>query len=488
MKAAVIGSGIGGLAIAIRLAVKGYEVTVFEKNTHPGGKLAEIKANGYRFDTGPSLFTLPELVDELQEYAGEKTHEKLSYSKLDIICKYFYPNGKVLNAYADPERFALEAEIAVGEDSGKIRKHLKKVAILYKQTAHIFLFSSLSKLKNFLTWAVLRAVLRFDRINLFSTMHQVNNRRFKTPEVTQLFDRYATYNGSNPFMAPATLNVIGHLENNLGAYFPNEGMYSIVEHLFYLAKSKGVDFQFNSLISKVTIHKGKARGVISRGTEFTFDLICSDTDVSYLADNMMDHPLKRRLSKMEPSSSALIFYWGINKEFPELELHNILFSNDYKKEFNAYFKEKTIYNDPSIYIFISKKHVEGDAPAGCENWFVMVNAPTVAGQNWEKLIQETRKNLVNKINSTLNTTIEAHIAFEEIGSPLTIEASTLSKNGALYGHSGNSKFSAILRHPNFLRKIKNLYFVGGSVHPGGGIPLCLASARIVDQEIKDLRN
>jgi phytoene desaturase len=483
MKAAVIGSGIGGLAIAIRLAIKGYKVTVFEKNDRPGGKLAEIKAKGYRFDTGPSLFTLPELVDELETHAGEANGEKLSYTKLDIICKYFFPNGKILNAYTDPERFALEAEKTVGEEANRIRRHLRRVAALYKQTAHIFLFSSLHKIKSFFTWEVLKAVLRFDRVNLFSTMHRVNRKRFKTLEIVQLFDRYATYNGSSPYMAPATLNVIGHLENNIGAYFPDQGMYSIVEHLSQLAKSKGVEFQHNTLISQIKIQNKKATGIVTNDEEMHFDVICSDTDVSYLADNMMEHPLKKRLQKMEPSSSALIFYWGLNKEFPELELHNILFSDDYEKEFNAYFREKTIYRDPSIYIFISKKHVKEDAPDGCENWYVMVNAPTISGQNWDTLIKTTRKNLVNKINSVLNTNIEEHFEFEEIGSPLTIEANTLSKGGALYGPSGNSKFSAILRHPNFLRKIKNLYFVGGSVHPGGGIPLCLASAKIVDLEI-----
>ncbi len=483
MKVAVIGSGVGGLAIAIRLAIKGHQVEVFEKNACPGGKLNEIRTNGYRFDTGPSLFTLPQLLDELQQISGIEKEKWLQYEKIDIVCKYFYPNGKQINAYADPERFALECEQKVGENPENILRHLRKVELLYRQTAPIFLFNSLHRLRNYFRMDVLKAVLRFDRVNLFSTMHAVNQKHFNSPEVVQLFDRYGTYNGSDPYRAPATLNVIGHLENNMGAYFPSEGMYAIAQHLFKIASEKGVCFHFNSLVTRLHTKGKRVTAIRANEAELPFDLVCSDTDVSYLADNMLHHPLRKRLARMEPSSSALIFYWGIRKEFPELELHNILFSSDYRKEFHTYFKEKTISSDPTIYIFISSKVVKDDAPKGCENWFVMVNAPVVSGQDWPKMIAETRRHVVEKINSLLHTDINTLIDTEELLSPVTIESKTLSKGGALYGHSGNSKLAVILRHPNFLSKFSNLYFVGGSVHPGGGIPLCIASARIVDSEI-----
>ncbi|QQS51601.1 MAG: phytoene desaturase [Bacteroidota bacterium] len=483
MKVAVIGSGIGGLAIAIRLAIKGHQVDVFEKNSYPGGKLNEIRTNGYRFDTGPSLFTLPQLLDEIQELSGIEKVQRLAYEKLDIVCKYFYPNGKQINAYADPERFAHECEQQVGEKPENILRHLSKVEVLYRQTAPIFLFNSLHRWRNYFQMNVLKAVLRFDRVNLFSTMHSVNKRRFHSPEVVQLFDRYGTYNGSDPYRAPATLNVIGHLENNMGAYFPSEGMYAIAKHLFKIATDKGVRFHFNTLVSRLHTKGKRITAIQANDLELPFDLVCSDSDVSYLADNMLRHPLRKRLARMEPSSSALIFYWGVRKEFPELDLHNIIFSRHYREEFQAYFKEKTIIYDPTVYIFISSKVVKNDAPKGCENWFVMVNAPVVSGQDWPKLIDETRKRVVEKINKILHTDINSLIETEEVLSPVTIESKTLSKGGALYGHSGNSKLAAILRHPNFLNKFRNLYFVGGSVHPGGGIPLCLASARIVDSEI-----
>lgn len=483
MKIAVIGSGIGGLATACRLASKGHEVTVFEKNASPGGKISEINMGGYRFDTGPSLFTLPELVEELYSAAGETVPSTFAYKKLEVLCKYFYSSGENLIAWSDQQKFTDECVQKLGEDPSNITKYFKNAAMIYKITADIFLFNSLHRVRNLLKFSVLKSLLQVNKIRFYKTMHRDNKSNFKSPLLIQLFDRYATYNGSSPYKAPATLNVIAHLENNLGTYFPEQGMYSIVQHIYELALKKGVRFSFNSLVTSINIKDKVAVGISVGDTEYAFDKIVSDSDINYVINNLMDHPLKKRFSRLEPSSSALVFYWGINKEFPELDLHNILFSADYKEEFNNLFQKKTIDTDPTVYIFVSSKMVKSDAPKNCENWFVMVNAPSNSKEDWDELIRTSRQNIINKINKSLKTNIEDYIEQEKIASPITIEQNTLSKGGALYGNSSNSMFSAFLRHPNFLKSVNNLYFVGGSVHPGGGIPLCLASAKIVDNEI-----
>ena len=483
MKIAVIGSGIGGLAIACRLAAKGHEVSVFEKNALPGGKISEINEEGYRFDTGPSLFTLPELVEELYIASGETVPSTFAYKKLEVICKYFYSSGESLIAWSDQQKFTDECVQKLGEDPSNISNYFKNASLIYKITADIFLFNSLHKVKNLMKFSVLKSLFQVYKIKFYKTMHTDNKSNFKSPLLVQLFDRYATYNGSSPYKAPATLNVIAHLENNLGAYFPEQGMYSIVKNIYKLALKKGVHFNFNSLVTSIDIKSKKAVGLKVGYKTMAFDKIVSDSDINYLANNLMDHPHKKRFDRLEPSSSALVFYWGINKEFPDLDLHNIFFSADYKKEFNNLFNEKTIDIDPTVYIFVSSKMIKSDAPKNCENWFVMVNAPSNSKENWDELIRTTKKNIINKINKSLKTNIEDYIAYEKIASPITIEQDTLSKGGALYGNSSNAIFSAFLRHPNFLKSVKNLYFVGGSVHPGGGIPLCLASAKIVANEI-----
>ena len=350
MKIAVIGSGIGGLATACRLASKGHEVTVFEKNASPGGKIGELTMEGYRFDTGPSLFTLPELVEELYSAAGETIPSTFAYKKLEVLCKYFYNSGENLIAWADQKKFTDECAQKLGENPANIIRYFKRASLIYKITADIFLFNSLHKIKNFLKFSVLKSLLLVHKIRFYKTMHSANSGNFKSPLLVQLFDRYATYNGSNPYKAPATLNVIAHLENNLGTYFPEQGMYSIVKSIYELALRKGVRFNFNSLVTSIDIKNKKAVGISVGDKAFTFDSIISDSDINYVINNLMDHPQKKRFNRLEPSSSALVFYWGVNKAFPELDLHNILFSGDYKKEFNNLFHKKNHrYRSYSLY-------------------------------------------------------------------------------------------------------------------------------------------
>jgi phytoene dehydrogenase-like protein len=175
----------------------------------------------------------------------------------------------------------------------------------------------------------------------------------------------------------------------------------------------------------------------------------------------------------------VIFYWGINQSFPDLDLHNIFFSEDYNAEFDTLFTEKTLAADPTVYVNITAKDVPGDAPAGKENWFVMINAPHDVGQDWDLLSKELRRRVLDKLNRNLKIKLEDCIEEEFVVTPPMIAEKTASFTGALYGAASNDRMAAFLRHPNFSRQISNLYFCGGSVHPGGGIPLCLLSAKIV---------
>lgn len=484
MRSAVIGSGIGGLATAIRLSAMGDRVTVYEKNDYPGGKLASLRLGEYRFDTGPSLFTLPELTEELFTLCGEKMSDHIPYGRLKTNCKYFFPDESEFTFYHDREELEKELSAKKIIHPESLKSRLKKSREVYELSAPVFLFSNFHKLSNFNTPPYRNVAKKLYKLDFFRTMHGANLHDFTDTRLVRIFDRYATYNGSDPYRAPATLNMIAHLENNTGAFFPEKGMFSIVEELYGLALRQGASFRFNEPVKKIIIENGTATGVTTAsGTEY-YDRIISGIDVRYLSENLIDrYPLRKRLRRGEPSSSALIFYWAVNKEFPELDLHNIIFSGDYKNEFKSLFREKIIPEDPTVYIFISSKTVREDAPDGCENWFVMVNAPSDTGQDWPELIKKSQGNIISKINKKLNTNIEKYITAEEVLSPPDIAERTGSFGGALYGASSNSMFSAFLRHPNTLKKIKNLYFTGGSVHPGGGIPLCLASAAIVCNEI-----
>lgn len=484
LNVSVIGAGIGGLASAIRLAIRGHTVTVFEQSGRPGGKMGELRWNDYRWDTGPSLFTLPDLMEELFILADEEMKVSVRYQQLDIITKYFYEDGMVINAYGDPEQFVHEVSEKTGERAGRVRRFLRKSKRMYDLTRDVFIFGVFNSLSTFVSSRFLKAALQIYRLEAFSTMHGANRRRFSSDHLVQLFDRYATYNGSNPYKAPGTLNVISHLEHNLGAYFPEKGMYKLADELYELARRVGVTFEFETPVEKILLSEGVVKGVRVKDEPRKADLVISDVDIYYLyRDLLPDIPFPSKYFKQERSTSAMIFYWAMDRTFPELELHNVFFSSDYREEFRQLFELKGISEDPTVYLFISSKVVEKDAPEGGENWFVMINVPENVGQDWDSEIKRTRQNILNKLNRILETDVGKHIVNEVVRDPRNIETETYSYHGSLYGNSSNSAFSAFNRHPNHRNDIHGLYFVGGSVHPGGGIPLCLASSKIVDQQI-----
>lgn len=485
-KAVIIGAGVAGLASAIRLAVQGFDVTVFEKNNYPGGKLSHFNLGNYSFDAGPSLFTQPENITELFELANEPINEYFQFEEVPITCKYFFENGMVINAYSGAEKFADEMHEKTSEDRNKMLSYLKQSEKVYNNIGSVFLNYSLHKRKNLFKAPLLPAIKATKKNLIFGSLNQLNTAHFSRSETIQIFNRFATYNGSNPYEAPGMLSLIPHLELNQGVYYPKGGMKSIAEALYRLAIKKGVQFHFKTAVQEILNVEGTVKGVVVNDKDVYGDVVVSNMDVFFTYKYLLKDEIKaQKLLKQERSSSAVIFYWGIAKSFSQLQLHNIFFSKDYKAEFESLFSSKTISDDITIYINITSKIEEGHAPSGKENWFVMVNAPSNTNQDWENLKQKCRKAIISKLNRILQTDIESLIEVEETLDPVKIEHQTCSYQGALYGTSSNSKFAAFLRHPNFSSKIKGLYFAGGTVHPGGGIPLCLKSARLVGELVKE---
>jgi len=484
-KAIIIGSGVGGLATALRLKAQGLDVVVFENNSYPGGKLSSFNLGQYRFDAGPSLLTMPHYIDELFELFNENPKDYFNYKRKDISCKYFWEDKTVLNAYSDKNKFINEINKVLKVDKNIVTKYLLKAKKKYDLTKNIFLEQSLHKIKTYLSSDLIKGIFNLYIFQINKTLDTVNQDELKEPHLVQLFNRFATYNGSSPFKTPGMMTLIQHLEQEYGTYVSKKGMINIVNSLYKLGLRQNIEFKFNHLVSEIILENNKAVGVRVNNQTFKSGVVISNMDIVPTYKSLLKtsfHPEK--ILQQERSSSALIFYWGINKSFKNLELHNILFSNNYKKEFDSIFELGTISDDPTVYINITSKDVVSDAPKESENWFVMINSPNDTGQDWNEIIKTVRKNTINKINRTLNIDIESFIEFEKVFSPKTIEKNTQSYLGSLYGSSSNNKMSAFLRHPNFSKHIQNLYFCGGSVHPGGGIPLCLLSAKIVSELIK----
>ncbi len=480
----IIGSGVAGLAAAVRLGAAGYKVTVVEANSYVGGKLTAQQLGNYRFDMGPSVFTLPNLIDELTEVS--KQDSKFEYLVLDKICNYFYEDGTTLSAYPDKEKFATEVHNKLGETKESVFEQLKYSATAYELIGDLFMEQSLHKLSNFLNLKTAKAILNIGKLKMSKTMDEVNKARFKNKKTVQLFNRFATYNGSNPYQAPAIINIIAHLEHNIGAFAPKGGMHDITIHLYNLSIKLGVEYKMNTRVTQIKTENNIAIGVQTSKGDIEADIIVSDADIKHVYTKLLDkkyYPAK--LLKQEKSLSALIFYWGIKKEFKELSLHNILFSENGEAEFKCVFGEQKPYHDPTTYINITSKVTPNDAPTGCENWFVMINVPHNTSGEPIKYVSEMRKHIIAKINRVLKTDIEQYIEIEDTLDPYLIEQRTSSSGGSLYGNSSNNKYAAFLRHANNSSKIKNMYFCGGSVHPGGGIPLGLLSAKIVSEMITE---
>lgn len=482
-RVAVIGAGLAGIAVSIRLAKKGYDVSVYEKSPTFGGKLGFIQTDQFRFDKGPSLFTNPEEVDELFEICGKNPRDFFNYKKHDRSCTYFFPDKTQVTFYSDKDELKTEISSRFSSaEAHKVLTYLERSKQTYERIGDFFVDHPPVKLKDVFRKDLLVRYPHFLTAKLRKTLHRYNHSALVNPKLVQIFNRYGTYNGSNPYKMSGIYSMIPHLEQNKGTFFPVGGMRSIVSSLYQLAVNEGVKFHFQSNIKEIYIrHQGYE--LLMEDSSISCDkLICAIDHLTFYRDLLKDEKLFKHYSKQERSSSGIVFYWGMKKKQIDLSLHSIIFSEDYRKEFDQIFIKKKIPDDPTIYIHLSSSINAEDAPENGQNWFVMINTP--AGiQPDENEITEIRKRVLKKISDYFQSDIETNIVFEDVWTANEIEQETGSFQGALYGASSNSKLAALRRHGNKQKRYPGLYFCGGTVHPGGGIPLVLKSAKIVSDLI-----
>jgi diapolycopene oxygenase len=330
-KILIIGAGIAGLAASVRLRARGHIVEVFEANDFPGGKLTAFSEKGYRFDMGPSLFTMPQFVEDIFLSANQPIEKYFDYKKKDVVCNYFYEDGTTFSALADQQQFAEEASKTFQVDKETVLKYLKHSKTKYDLTASLFLENSLHKVSTYLSKDTLNAIFRINSLDLNTTLADYNARMFKDERLQQFYNRFATYNGSSPFQTPGIMSMIPHLEQYFGTYFPKGGMHRISVSLFELAKDIGVKFNFNANVEKILVKDKKAIGIEVGGKRIDADIVVTNSDVVPTYRKLLkNHKAPEKVLQQPRSSSALIFYWGITKVFPELDLHNIFFSKTIK--------------------------------------------------------------------------------------------------------------------------------------------------------------
>ena len=477
----IIGAGLGGLSAACRLARQGFSVTVLEKNESVGGKVNFLEADGYKFDTGASLLTMRHVLEELFEFCGKRLADYLEIVPLDPICRYFWADKTVFEASGNLQKTEREIKRIEPRDVEGFRKYLSDAKQKYEIAERTFLAHSLNDLPDLLRPKYLRDLLA---ISSLRTLDSHNKKYFQSPKLRQLFNRFATYSGSSPYKIPATFALVPFVEFGLGAWYVRGGMYEIPRALEKLAKELNVSIYTESAVEKIIVEKGRATGVRVGGETFGADFVIANSDAIETYRHLIDAKDRKRftdkkLARREPSSSGFVLLLGTRKKFEQLAHHNIFFSNDYKAEFDAIFKEKRPSLNPTIYVCASSRTDATQAPGGCENLFVLVNAPYTGDKtDWNAERAGYRDLIIEKLEEFGLNGLKDSIDFEQIITPEDFERKYAANKGSIYGASSNGILSAFLRVPNKARDIENLYFAGGSTHPGGGIPLVLLSGKM----------
>lgn len=479
MTVRIIGAGLGGLSAAIHLAAAGHDVIVHERNSRVGGKASEIQADGFRFDTGPSLLTMPFVLEQLYAAAGTSPEERVQLLPVDPICRYHFSDGSVLDAAADEEALLTQIKsFAPGEDDA-LRRFLDYSQRIYELTSDIFLFNSIGDLRKLLRLRNVPTLLRLPQIDAFRSVHEGVASFFRDARLRQLFDRYATYNGSDPYRAPATLNIIPYVEYRLGGFYVRGGMYALVRSLHDVAVGLGVRFLFGSSVDTIETGDGRVRGVRVDGAMHAADAVISNADAVYTMTRLLPQSerRKRKYARLEPSCSGLVFLWGVRGIHAQLAHHNIFFSKNYREEFEDIFTRLQPPADPTVYVSITSRADPGHAPAGHENWFVLVNMPYLTEERHEDSVTHMRDRILARLREA-GLDISSDIVHESVVTPEDFAHRYNANRGSIYGISSNARNAAFLRPQNRVRSVPGLYLCGGAAHPGGGVPLVLLSGRL----------
>lgn len=470
----IIGAGIGGLSAAIRLAAAGLPVTIFEKNMAVGGKMNQFKVDGYRWDTGPSVITMRHVFEELFGSAGRPLDGYIDLTPVEPLTRYFYTDGTILDASSDPRKMAQQLAQLDPRDIIGYENYLAYVAELHRITGPVFIYDHPPTLKSFLR-VPMRDWLKVDGVR---TMAQGINGRIHHPHLRQLLGRFATYVGASPYLAPATLNVIAHVEMAGGVFYPKGGIYQVAAGMARLAKELGVIIRTGCGVKEIGVANGRLTHLLlENGERVKATAVISNLDVTTTTKQLL--PTLPHKAPHEPSCSGFILLLGVTKTHPKLAHHNIFFSDDYAAEFDAIFQQGVPPSNPTIYTAISSKSDPNHAPPGCENWFVLVNAPPLnAHFDWEVEKEAYKEVVLENLARKHGVEIRPYIQTCHILTPNDLAAQTGAWRGALYGASSNNRWAAFRRPHNRAKDVAGLYFAGGTTHPGGGVPMVTLSGKV----------
>lgn len=496
----VVGAGLAGLATAVRLGHAGHRVTLLEQSSRVGGKLGRFEADGFAFDTGPSLLTLPSVYEDLFAETGTPLSRLLDVVSVDPVFRYVFPDGTVLDMPNGGSRVRAALDDTLGPGTGEQwQAFLERARTIWDATRGPFLESPLEGSRTLLREA--RKVDDLLAIAPWRSLRALGRRYLKDPRLRMLLDRYATYTGSDPRRAPAALATVPFVEQTFGAWYVRGGLRRLAEALEQRALECGVEIRTGADVAQVLVKDApgptgwKATGVRLRdGSRIAADVVVSNADAAHTYHELLPGPPgelgRRRLRKAEPSLSGFVMLLALEGRTPDLQHHTVLFPADYDDEFDSVFGTGRHRGrprpapDPTVYVS-APDDPELRPDEDHESWFVLVNAPRhrpgepTLGVDWHvDGLADSYAERILDVMAERGMDVRSRLLWRVVRTPADLEYDTRSVGGSIYGSSSNGARSAFLRPAN-ASNVEGLYLVGGSAHPGGGIPLVGLSARIV---------
>lgn len=485
-KVIVVGAGLGGMSAAISLAQEGYAVEIHEKNSRIGGKLNLLSEKGYTFDLGPSILTLPHFFERLFERSGRKMSDYFTIVPLRPHWRAFFEDSSVVDLDPDPEKMAQEA-LKIGESPDAVQAFLEYSAALYDLVDRGYFQAGLDSVGDILKFYGWRALSRFDP---FRSMHSGVAKRLKTRHFRDIFDFFVKYVGSSAYDAPALLNCLPTIQFRYDLWYVNGGMYHIALGLGRLMEELGIAVHLNSEVTEFRASGKRLHGIVVNGERFCeADIVVSNMEVIPLYRDILkeDPRFLRSLRYFEPACSGLVLDLGLDIKYPQLAHHNFFFSGDQKEHFHSVFHEKQLPEDPTIYLVAASRTDPSVAPEGTDCLKILPHVPPM---NPERPLERCdyellRERILTKLERVGLTDLRKHIVFEHMWTPIDIQKQYYSNQGSIYGVVSNRFRNFAFKAPKHSTRYENLFFVGGSVNPGAGMPMVVLCGQNVCRNIID---
>lgn len=482
-RVSVIGAGLGGISAAISLKAAGYDVKVFEKNAQIGGKLNVMEKDGYTFDLGPSIFTLPQFFEDLFNRAGKKMED---YVQLDAVTPHwrnFFENKATIDLYQEDELMRRELHKLPGDPEAHWQEFKAFLAYGREQYDIVddgYFDKGLDNLWEFISYYKFKLI--GGKIDYRNSMSESIHERLSDPQLRLIFEYFIKYVGSSALDSPGYMNLMPLIQFDYGLWYVRGGMYNLARGLGKLMEEMGIPVHLNADVQSIEKSGKQVNGVrLADGTLHASDIVVSNMEVIPAYKKLLGEPesFTRKLEKFAPACSGIVLHIGTNREFPQLAHHNFFYSEDQHKHFKTVFHKKHLPEDPTLYVVAPTRTDPDKAPAGCDNIKILPHIPPLqegSGITHEDYVA-LKDRCIDKMERCGLKGLRDSIVVEDLLTPVDIERMYRSNQGSIYGVVTDWKMNYGFKAPKTSSRYRNLYFTGGSTNPGGGMPMVILSGQ-----------